>query len=282
MKIFLTGGTGFIGSHFLSQCMDAGHTVIAQRRPGSVPRLNLVQQPTWIDRPLDHDFTPELVDSDVVVHLAAHTPNPPYASLPECMYWNVFVSTKFLMQAANAGVRNVIAAGSCFEYGLAAEGQYRVHPASDLRPVLAYPISKASASIAYMGMVRQLGLNGRLLRIFQTYGEGEAAARFWPSLCAAAKAGRDFDMSDGSQIRDFISVEEVAKQFVNALDFTGAKPGTTLIRNIGTGEGQTLLAFANYWWKELDAKGELRAGRVERRAGEIKRLVANIQDIHFS
>jgi UDP-glucose 4-epimerase len=89
-------------------------------------------------------------------------------------------------------------------------------------------------------------------------------------------------MSDGSQIRDFISVEEVAKQFVNALDFAGTKPGMTSIRNIGTGEGQTLLAFANYWWTELGATGELRAGRVERRAGEIKRLVANIQDIHFS
>jgi nucleoside-diphosphate-sugar epimerase len=281
MKIFLTGGTGFIGSHFLNQSIAAGHTVIAQRRPGSISRLRLIDEPIWVDRLLDQDFTAELAGCDVLIHLAAHTPNPPYAPLDECLYWNVVATTRILQQASAQGVKDVVVAGTCFEYGAAAEGQDYVHPATESRPTLTYPISKAAATTSCLGLARHLGLRLQVLRIFQVFGEGEAAARFWPSLRAAALEGRDFPMSAGVQIRDFIAAPDVAAAFLTALHNV-VEPGRPQIRNVGTGQAQSLLAFAQHWWSHFGAIGNLLPGEIGLRPGELPRLVANVNDAHVA
>jgi nucleoside-diphosphate-sugar epimerase len=282
MKIFLTGATGFVGSHFVNQAHAAGHTLVAQRRPGSRPRIALEREPQWVDRALDGDFSAELEGCDAVVHLAAHTPNPPYAPLDECLYWNVVASSRLLQAAAAQGVRDVLVAGTCFEYGLAAEGQDFIHPATELRPTLTYPVSKAAASTALLGLARHLNLRLQLLRIFQVFGEGEAATRFWPSLRAAAREGRDFPMSAGVQVRDFIEVTDVAAQFVAALDFSRVEPGRPQVRNTGTGRAQTLLEFAQHWWRAWGATGQLQPGQVGLRPGEVARLVANVDEVHIA
>lgn len=282
MKIFVTGGTGFVGSHFLKQALGAGHEVIAQRRPGSETRLPLLQHPHWVDRALDKDFSTELAGCGAFVHLAAHTPNPPYASLDECLHWNVVSTTRLLQQAAAQGITRFIIAGTCFEYGLAAEGIDFIHPATELRPTLTYPISKAAASTACLGLARHLSLRLQVLRIFQVYGDGEAATRFWPSLRAAALNGKDFRMSAGLQVRDFISAPEVAAQFLSALNFDGVEPGFPHVRNVGTGHPQTLIEFARHWWQKFDAKGRLLPGEVGLRPGEVTRLVANVSDVHIA
>ena len=280
MKLFVTGGTGFVGSHFLQQALAAGHDVIAQRRPGSRPRLQLTREPVWVDRALDQDFEAELAGCDAVVHLASHTPNPPYAPLDVCLYWNVYATTRLIQQAAAQGVKNVMVAGTCFEYGVAAEGQDFVHPATEMRPSLSYPISKAAATTACMGLARQLSLRLQVLRIFQVFGEGEAATRFWPALRSAALEGRDFAMSAGVQVRDFIEVSEVATQFLNAIEFNGVMPGEPQLRNVGTGRAESLLEFARAWWAAWGATGQLMPGHVGLRPGELARLVANVDAVH--
>lgn len=280
MKVFVTGGTGFVGSHFVQQALAAGHQVIAQRRAGSRPRLPLTCEPQWVDRALDQDFEGELVGCDALVHLASHTPNPPYAALDECLYWNVYATTRLLQQAAEQGVRDILVAGTFFEYGIAAEGQDFVHPATEMRPSLTYPISKAAATTACLGLARHLGLRLQVLRIFQVYGEGESASRFWPSLRSAALDGRDFAMSAGLQVRDFIEVTEVARQFLRALTFEGVLPGQPQLRNVGTGHAQTLLDFARSWWGTWGATGQLIPGQVGLRPGELGRVVANVHDVH--
>lgn len=282
MKLFVTGGTGFVGSHFLQQALAAGHEVVAHRRPGSLPRLSLPQEPLWVDRALDQDFEAELSGCDAVVHLASHTPNPPYAPLDECLYWNVFATTRLLQQAAAQGVRDVLVAGTCFEYGTAADGLDLVHPATEMRPSLTYPISKAAATIACLGLARNLGLRLKVLRIFQVFGEGEAATRFWPSLRSAALEGRDFAMSAGVQVRDFVPVEDVARDFVRSLDFELVEAGHPQVRNVGTGHGQSLLEFAQHWWTTWNAPGELKPGLVGLRPGELARLVADVHSIHIA
>jgi nucleoside-diphosphate-sugar epimerase len=282
MKLFVTGGTGFVGSHFLKQAMAAGHDVIAQRRPGSRPRLQLTSEPVWVDRALDHVFEAELAGCDALVHLASHTPNLPYAPLDECIYWNVYATTRLIQQAAAQGVKDVLVAGTYFEYGIAAGGQHFVHPATELRPTLTYPISKAAASTAFLGLARHLQLRLQVLRIFQVFGEGEAGTRFWPSLRTAAQEGRDFPMSAGLQVRDFVPVEQVANTFLSALTFEGVNPGLPHIRNVGTGQAQSLLEFARHWWATWGATGQLIPGELGLRPGELSRLVANVRDVHVA
>lgn len=281
MKIFLTGGTGFIGSHFIQQALDAGHVLNAQRRLGSQPRVPLAAQPTWIDKALDADFTEELKGCDVLVHMAAHTPNRPYAPLDECLYWNVVASSRLIQQANKAGVKKILIAGTCFEYGNAANGQEFVHPRTEMQPSLTYSISKAAATTALTGLARHLNLQMQVLRIFQVYGEGDAATRFWPSLRSAALQGQDFSMSTGSQVRDFIEVSAVAARFLQALTFENVELGRPHLYNVGTGHAQTLLDFARYWWKAFGASGQLLVGNVASRPEEVPRLVADIDSVYI-
>jgi nucleoside-diphosphate-sugar epimerase len=275
MKLFVTGGTGFIGTHFLIQALAAGHDIVALRRPGSQSRLPLQIQPKWVEGALDQDCSAALNGCDVLVHLAAHTPNPPYASLDECLYWNVFAPIKLAHQAAAAGVRKFLVAGSCFEYGQVPVDVEYIDTNTPLAPTLSYPTSKAAASIAFDGLAREHGYSVKLLRIFQVYGEGEQSSRLWPSLRRAALAGEDFPMSAGEQVRDFIAVEDVANQFMKHLNFDDCTPGNLRIRHAASGTSQTLLAFASYWWSRWAATGLLLPGQLPYRKNELFRLVPN-------
>jgi nucleoside-diphosphate-sugar epimerase len=273
MKLFVTGGTGFVGSHFIRQALAAGHSVTALRRPGSLPRIPLERAPDWVDGPLDGDYREYLTGVDVVVHLASHTPNPPYAPLDECLYWNVFAAMKLARQAHEAGVQRFLIAGSCFEYGRAAERVSEIETDTPLEPNLSYPTSKAAASLAFEGLAREKRLKLKILRIFQVYGEGEQQTRLWPSLRAAALNGADFPMSAGEQVRDFVPVEMVAEQFLGHLDFAECEPGQPSVHHVGSGKPQSLLEFAEHWWRHWGASGKLLPGAVPYRPNELMRLI---------
>jgi nucleoside-diphosphate-sugar epimerase len=276
MRLFLTGGTGFIGSHFIDQAHAAGHEVVALRRPGSRPRLPLAKEPQWVDGELDGDHTAALQGCEVFVHLASHTPNPPYDTLERCLYWNVVASIKLAEQARAAGISRFLIAGSCFEYGRAAERYDAIPVDAPLEPVISYPVSKAAASVAFLALGRQAGVRLQLSRIFQVYGEGEQATRLWPSLRRAALAGEDFPMSAGEQWRDFIAVQDVAAHFVQSLACEHITPGEPVVRHVASGRPQRLIDFAQHWWRHWGATGQLIPGAVPYRPGEVMRLVPQV------
>ena len=115
MQIFLTGATGFIGSHFVNQAHDAGHEILAlKRKLESKPRIPLHKCPKWLNKSLEDVLRSDFDDIDVVVHLAAHSANVPYDTLLQCMHWNVIVPLTFLENAREAGVHNYVISGSCF------------------------------------------------------------------------------------------------------------------------------------------------------------------------
>lgn len=277
MKIFITGGTGFIGSNFINYVTDLNFDVVAPKRSASRPRVQLrnLDKITWVNKELDEDFTEELRDCDAFIHFAAHSVHPPYKPLSECVYWNVYSAVKLLEAADRAGVKNVIIAGSCFEYGLTANDYEKIPPGAQLKPVEPYGMSKALASDACINFVKGKKIKLQILRIFQVYGDGENENRFWPSLKKAALNGYDFPMSSGEQIRDFIHVSKVCEQFVDALSDKTIKFGEPAIKNIAEGEGKSLIDFANLWWAKFQAKGQLKPGLVKLRPGEIGRIVAD-------
>ena len=268
MKIFTTGGTGFIGSHFVQAAITSGHEVIALRRPGSQPRILLKEQPKWIDGALDDVNINIFTDIDIFVHLASHTPNPPYAPLDECLYWNVYAPLLLARKALASGTRRFIVAGTCFEYGDMATNNTLLTATTPLQPTLSYPTSKAAASIAFEGFAREHQVKLKILRIFQAYGEGEQANRFWPAMRTAALAGVDFPMSPGEQIRDFINAVDVAQQFVSALDFSEDSRENSTIHHIASGHPQMLKDFATMWWQRWRARGKLQLGALPYRKGE--------------
>lgn len=275
MKIFLTGGTGFIGSHFINRAHQVGHEVKALKRPSSTPRIALEEDPEWLIGSLD-DLKPHDIEGcNVVVHLAAHSGNVPYDTLENCLYWNVLAPLRMIRAAKQAGIERFIVAGSCFEYGLSAN-EYDFIPASaPLRPVQTYPASKAAASVALHALAVEEKLSLAILRIFHAYGEGEADSRFWPSLKQAALSEKDFPMSSGEQIRDFTPVADVVEAFIRCLEHH-LTPGVPFVGNVGTGKPQTLREFAEHWWKAWGASGKLLLGQVPYRVGEVMRYVPDL------
>ena len=113
-----------------------------------------------------------------------------------------------------------------------------------------------------------------IVRIFQVFGEGESRNRFWPSINKMAESGKDFEMTKGEQVRDFINVKTVAEEIlIEAL----SKNRLVSIKNIGSGKPQTLAEFAKKIWEDSNAKGKIFFGSKEYRKGEIFRYVPNIK-----
>ncbi len=275
MNIALTGGTGFIGSHFLKQALAAGHTLRAIRRNhSSQTRIPIDQQPVWLDCQLDEVAAEELHGCEVLVHLAAHTGNVPYDSLASCLRWNLMAVLDLFEQARLAGIRRFVVAGSCFEYGRSAERYESIPTDAPLEPTNSYAASKAAASIALCQWAQEHQLSLEILRVFHVFGEGEAETRFWPSLRRAALAGEDLPMTEGEQIRDFMPVEAVARTFLDRVSLPVPSASLVQVFNLSSCEPISIRCFAKRWWNHWDAKGSLLFGRVSYRNGEVMRYVA--------
>jgi nucleoside-diphosphate-sugar epimerase len=277
--IFLTGGTGFIGGHFLSQALAAGHRVIALRRPatdspfGSAPRLS------WIEATLAEVPTEILARCDTLVHLAAVGVTPQRATSEELFNVNVSQSLTLWQRAADAGIARFVICGSCAEYGRAAERYPAIPPDAPLEPNSMYAASKAASSMAAFGFAAERSRELALLRPFHVFGEGQHAENFWPALRAAALAGHDFPMTGGEQVRDYVPVEQVAAFFVAAVNRPDLIRGKPLVENIGTGAPQTLRHFAEHWWTRWQASGRLLAGALPYRVNEVMRYVPQVAAI---
>jgi nucleoside-diphosphate-sugar epimerase len=281
MRIFVTGGTGFIGSNFLNAASEAGHQVIAHRRPGSTPPIPVSDAVKWQEAQLENwlsDLPSEKCpppQGQALVHFAAYGVTPANASWENCFKINVIDSIRCWQNACEAGIRRFVIAGSCFEYGRSAEATEFLTTETPLLPTAAYHASKAAASMGAIAFCSEKRVNLSILRLFHVFGEGEAQDRFWPALRRAALAGEDFPMTLGEQIRDFIPVEDVAAQFLEDLE-DSPSPGKVRLRNIGTGHPQSLRNFAETWWQRWGACGKLKFGAKPYREGEVMRYVPHI------
>ena len=166
MRLFLTGSTGFIGSHVLAAALKAGHQVRALRRsPSSIPVIPLPSEPEWCEGDLSSLRATDLEGVEAVLHLASAGVSPKPASWDELMQVNVLGSLRLLERAAEAAVLRFVVAGSCHEYGNAAR-RYSKFPR---RPPGAPEPIRCQQSVS-------LPNNSNLLR------QGEIRALLWPHL----------------------------------------------------------------------------------------------------
>jgi len=283
MKIALTGGTGFIGSHFLRRvlCQDE-HVVVAIRRSSdSKPRILLDKHPIWLDRQLNDVTIEDLKGCDVFVHLATHSGNIPYDSLANCIYWNCTLIIDLFEKARLAGIKSYIVAGSCFEYGRSGNYFPNIPTYASLEPTNSYAASKAIASVALRQWAEEHGLAMEILRIFHVYGQGELESRFWPSLKRAAYSGYDFPMTKGEQLRDFQPVSIVARALLERAINISQFSNYFQIFNLSSGNPLSIRDFAQSQWNILGARGNLIVGALQYRDLEIMRFLPGPQSINL-
>ena len=266
MRLFITGGTGFIGAHVVSMALMAGHQVLALRRnPNSRPTISLTHEPIWCEGDLHSLDINWFKDVDVVLHLASVGVSPKPASWSDLLKVNVSGSLRLFEMASDAGVRRFIVTGTSHEYGSSAYRYDAIPPDAPLQPLTPYGASKAAA----FHVLRTFAVNKQLElfygRIFSAYGEGQYEGNFWPSMCKAALAGDDFPMTLGNQISDFIPVTDVARCLIKASTRSDIVPGVPRVVNVGTGNPQSLLDFATSEWERLNATGRLLPGAIPAR-----------------
>jgi nucleoside-diphosphate-sugar epimerase len=276
MRIFVTGATGFIGSHFANAASAAGHDVVAVRRPGATPRVPVAQAVHWLDKALAHVNADDCTGIDAVVHFAAEGVSPGSVSWQGCFQTNVIDSLALWTSAVRGGVRRFVICGSCFEYGAVGTGYEAIPPSAPLEPTGPYHASKAAATMAALALAHVEHVSLAVLRPFHVFGEGEGPERLWPSLRAAAFAGVDYPMTPGEQVRDFIPVEDVAKAFLDVCVDRPLEPGRPEVHNVGTGKPVTILEFAQRWWDKWDAIGRLMPGAIPYRPNEVMRYVPEL------
>ncbi len=278
VKVIVTGGAGFIGSHVVERLVGDGHSVLvldnfSTGRPENLAHLGGHGAVT-VERAdvADLDRLPALFEgADWVFHLAALADIVPSIERPlEYHRANVDGTVAVLEAARRAGVRRFCYAASSSCYGI----PDRVPTPEDapMRPQYPYALTKLLGEQCVLHWGQVYGLPVVSLRLFNVYGprsrtSGTYGAVFGVFL-AQKLQGRPFTVvGDGTQCRDFTFVSDVADAFVTA----AASDATGEVFNVGTGAPVTVNRLVELLQGEVV--------RVPKRPGEPDRTHADITKI---
>lgn len=213
MKVAVTGASGFIGRHVLAELKAKSVESIALvhssgsgslgELAGRVVSLDLHQAPA--------DAFELMGRPDVLIHLAwSGLPN--YKSLHH-FEQELPAQYRFLRNLIDAGLQNLVVAGTCFEYGMQSGPLSEETPPQPSNPY-GYAKNALRCQLDYLKASHPFRMTWA--RIFYLYGEGQTAGSLWSQLRQAAERGDErFDMSGGEQLRDYLPVTEVACQLVS-------------------------------------------------------------------
>jgi nucleoside-diphosphate-sugar epimerase len=210
MKIFVTGGTGFIGSHIVRAVVAAGHEVIALRREKSnlTRCADFLNQVTWLNHD-DPDWTPRTIAGKpaAIIHSAWAGVTDAERADWKLQAANLALFTDLLQIADNVKLQHFIALGSQAEYGYI---NGRVNEDYPCRPDTAYGATKLACLAMLEGFARQKKLACVWLRLFSVYGPGEGEQWFISSLIRQMKLGRSPQLSGCEQRYDYLHVHDLA------------------------------------------------------------------------
>jgi UDP-glucose 4-epimerase len=293
--ILVTGGAGYIGSHTLRQLGAAGERVVTldnlitgfrdavlygELIEGSVGNQELVS-----------DILQEY-DIDTVFHFAAHTIVPESVSDPLKYYGNNTCNTRKLLQCCSqAGVKNFIFSSTAAVYGIPEDGTaWEDSPTSPINP---YGTSKLMSEWMLRDLSQSSDMNHVILRYFNVAGsdpEGRIgqstpnATLLTKVACEAAVGkresvsifGTDYPTPDGTGVRDYIHVEDLASAHLKGLDYLRAG-GDSITLNCGYGHGYSVREVLAMVEK---ANGlPLNIKEEPRRAGDPPTLIAGAKQI---
>ena len=250
--IHVLGSNGFIGSALQRVSGDLSLHCWSHMQSDPHHHFDLLDSSSWqslINRHPTHVILlswPGLPNYQESFHLTRN--------LPACIDLIEKLSVK--------GLQRLVVAGTCYEYGLQCGQLSENQPAN---PVNCYSIAKDSLRRFIENRYHQSDLQWCWARIFYPFGEGQSKRSFVPSLeRAIGEHNPTFSMSSGRQIRDFVSVDEVAKQLLNLIVHPNAKG----IYNCGSGVPISLREFAEIQIAERSSSILLKLGAFDDRDDE--------------
>jgi UDP-glucose 4-epimerase len=267
VRVAVTGGAGFIGSHVVDALVARGDEVVVIDDL-STGRREFVNDAATL---VEHDVTePFHVDADVVYHLAAQADVGTSMERPQFDATVNVVGTVNALEAARiAGARLVFSSTGGAIYG---EVERPAPEDAERRPVSAYGIAKLAAETYVAGWNRIHGTGHVVLRFANVYGprqsaelEGGVVSIFMERL---ARGEETLVFGDGEQARDFVYVGDVVAAVLAATDADG---GTF---NIGTGIETTVNELHRLCAQTVGVSAEAR--HVNARAGDARRSVLDV------
>ena len=292
--VLVAGGGGYIGSHVALALCDAGREVVvlddySTGRPWRAPPGVTFVRGDIADSSLVAHIVAEHGIS-AIAHLAASVEPARSVAQPLDYYRNNTVKSHGLIEAAvKAGVGQFIFASSAAVYGAAHTAL--VGEDAPTRPINPYGASKLMTEMMLRDVAAAHPISVALLRFFNVAGAdpqgrlGAPAAGSTHLFSVAAAAARrpnpritifgdDYPTPDGTGVRDYIHVSDVARAHVAVLDHLERNPGGALTFNCGTGHGHSVLEVL----AAVEAVAGVRVNaRVEgRRPGDSPMVIADI------
>ena len=258
MTVLVTGGAGYIGSHTVRALRRAGRDVVVLDTLERGNRAAVLDTPLVVGNIADGELVQRICaehDVDAVVHFAA------YKSVGESMHRvgayfhnNVDATVSLLDALVTAGVSRIVFSSSCSVYGT--PEIVPVTEAAPIRPESVYAETKAMVERALHWYGDVAGMRSVSLRYFNASGasfdsvigeDWDAAINLVPMVMKAALGfrppvqvfGSDYPTPDGTAIRDYIHVDDLADAHIRALDYLAAG-GVTTALNVGTGVGSSV------------------------------------------
>jgi len=292
-KVLVTGGAGYIGSHVVKLLTEAGQSVVVLDNlstgfADAVLNAELVVGDTGDRELVSKVLTDHQVDT--VMHFAAHTIVPESVEKPLKYYGNNTCCTRNLLECcAEAGVKYFIFSSTAAVYGIP-EGPECTEE-SPLAPINPYGTSKLMSEM----MLRDLGVASDMrhviLRYFNVAGSdpdgriGQSTEKATLLIKVAAEVvvgkreqlyvfGTDYPTPDGTGVRDYIHVSDLADAHIKALDYLRAG-GESATLNCGYGHGFSVREV-------IDAVNRVNGSPIKvkeeaRRAGDPPTLIARAE-----
>lgn len=257
-SILVTGGAGYIGSHTVLQLRERGERVVILDDLSTGFRQAVLDTPLVVGKVGDRDLVTEILRThgvDTVLHFAAHTIVPESVSNPLKYYGNNTCSTRTLLECCvETGVRNFVFSSTAAVYGIPSD-QF-ASEASATSPINAYGTSKLMSEWMLRDVAASSALRYVALRYFNVAGSdtggriGQATAKATLLVKVACEAivgkrphvsiyGTDFPTPDGTGVRDYIHVEDLATAHLDALSYL-RKGGASQVLNVGYGRGYSV------------------------------------------
>ncbi len=293
MKLLVTGGAGYIGSHVVRAAEAAGHScvVVDNLSTGLVKRISCPIVELELSSPDSVSLLARLMREhkfDSVIHLAARKQVGESVQKPEEYFLeNLGGLGNLLLAMREVGLKSLVFSSSAATYGMPdVDLVSEDYPGVPINP---YGQTKLIGEL----MVKNAevwGLKGVNLRYFNVAGAGAsdladtAALNLIPIAINAIKAGKapvvfgtDYPTPDGSCIRDYVHVEDLALAHLAAVDYLVGEGQQFKTFNVGTGVGASVIEVLDAL--KIASGNDFEVSIGERRAGDPPRLVADVSRI---